>query len=131
LGGAVASGALALPLLKLMFDRPRPDFLWHLVTEKDWSFPSGHAMGSMILYPLLGAIAGSTRGRARSCWLAGLGMLVALTIGASRVVLGVHWISDVIGGWLIGLAWLCAVGAIARPQRSKARDSDRLRGRAV
>ena len=117
LGGAVAAGAIALPLLKLCFDRPRPAFLWHLVTEDAWSFPSGHAMGSMILYPLLGGIAGATRSAKRSAVLAGAGMIVSLLIGASRVELGVHWMSDVIDGWLIGLALVCAGFACAQPRR--------------
>ncbi|NIJ07688.1 undecaprenyl-diphosphatase [Sphingomonas vulcanisoli] len=116
LGGTVAAGAVALPLLKLCFDRPRPDFLWHLVTENSWSFPSGHAMGSMILYPLLGGIAGATRGHGRAVALAGLGVALSLAVGATRVMLGVHWVSDVIGGWLIGAAFLCAALAIATPK---------------
>lgn len=113
LGFAVASGAAALPLLKLCFDRPRPDFLWHLTTESDWSFPSGHAMGSIILYPLLGLILGSTNGHKRLFVAAGFAL--SFLVGLSRVALGVHWVSDVIGGWLIGIAWLCAMGALAQP----------------
>lgn len=113
---AVAGGAIALPILKVLFDRPRPDLIWHLVVQGDWSFPSGHSMGSMILYPLLGYIAGSTRGQPRAILLASLGVGLALLIGASRVVLGVHWASDVIGGWLIGGAvLLAALGIFRRP----------------
>ena len=113
----VAGGAILLPLLKLLFDRPRPDLFWHLVVQSDWSFPSGHSMGSMILYPLLGYVAGATRGPGRAWSLAGLGMVLALLIGATRVLLGVHWASDVLGGWLIG----CAIAALSfaffcRPQ---------------
>ena len=116
LASAVAGGALALPILKALFDRPRPDLLWHLVVQGDWSFPSGHAMGSMILYPLLGYIAGTTRGPARAGLLAALGVILSLLIGMSRVVLGVHWASDVVGGWLIGGAvLLAALGIFRRP----------------
>lgn len=118
LGGTVAAGAAALPLIKLCFDRPRPDFLWHLVTENDWSFPSGHSMGSMILYPLLGGIAGATRGPVRMAALSALGVLISLAVGASRVMLGVHWVSDVIGGWTIGAAFVCGALAIAAPRRT-------------
>jgi undecaprenyl-diphosphatase len=99
---AVAGGAIVLPILKVLFDRARPDLFWHLVVQTDWSFPSGHSMGSMILYPLLGHIAGIGRGRARARWLAALSVVLALLIGSTRVLLGVHWASDVIGGWLIG-----------------------------
>lgn len=111
---AVAGGAIALPILKALFDRARPDLVWHLVTESDWSFPSGHSMGAMILYPLLGAIAGATRGKRRARLLACLGVMVALAVGASRVVLGVHWASDVIGGWLIGGAVAVAAAGVFR-----------------
>lgn len=116
---AVAGGALAMPLLKILFDRPRPDFLWHLVMETTRSFPSGHAMGAMILYPLLGYIAGTTRGRGRAALLAGLGVVIGLLVGATRVLLGVHWASDVIGGWLIGGAVaVVAVGVFRKPLKS-------------
>jgi undecaprenyl-diphosphatase len=116
---AVGGGAIALPVLKVMFDRPRPDLLWHLVVQGDWSFPSGHSMGSMILYPLLGYIAGTSRGPVRARWLAVLGVLVAVAVGVTRVLLGVHWASDVIGGWLIGGAVaVAAVGVFRKPLRS-------------
>ncbi len=112
---AVAGGAILLPILKIAFDRARPDLLWHLVVQTDWSFPSGHAMGSMILYPLLGHIAGINRSRARG--LAALGVVVALLIGMTRVLLGVHWASDVLGGWLIGGAIaVAAFAAFGKPQ---------------
>jgi undecaprenyl-diphosphatase len=115
---AVTSGAIALPVLKLLFDRPRPDLLWHLVNETTWSFPSGHAMGAMILYPLLGYIAGYGRGTTRAGGLAVAGVLLTLLIGMTRIVLGVHWASDVIGGWLIGGAFaLVTVGLFRRPKR--------------
>jgi undecaprenyl-diphosphatase len=102
---AVASAALALPLLKLVFGRARPDLIWQLVTENKASFPSGHALGAAVTFPLLGLFAGRKA-------LFGAGVALALMIGISRVFLGVHWLSDVVGGWLLGAAWVCATLAM-------------------
>ena len=114
LGGAVASGAIVLPIVKALFDRARPDLVWHLVAEHDYSFPSGHSMGSMILYSLLGwAI---TR---RGPW-AWLGVAIALAVGLTRMLLGVHWGSDVLGGWLLGGAWALAAVAAFKLQDGNA-----------
>ena len=105
--GAVASGAAALPLLKVLFHRARPDLPWRLAVEHDLSFPSGHAMGSMLLYPLLGLLVGGRRGSVA-------GLAIALAVGLTRVFLGVHWASDVLGGWAIGAAWACAALVLSR-----------------
>ncbi|MDO6415624.1 phosphatase PAP2 family protein [Sphingomonas sp. BIUV-7] len=102
---AVASAAIALPLTKIGFARARPDLIWQLVTEKKASFPSGHAFGAAVTFPLLGLLAG------RSFWM-WAGIVLAFAIGLSRVFLGVHWLSDVLGGWLLGGAWVCATVAV-------------------
>lgn len=102
---AVASAAIALPLLKLLFGRVRPDVIWQLVMENKASFPSGHALGAAVTFPLLGLFSG--RG-----WALWAGIALALAIGLSRVFLGVHWLSDVAGGWLLGAAWVCATLAV-------------------
>ena len=102
---AVASAAAVLPLIKIGFARARPDLIWQLVHEGKPSFPSGHALGAAVTFPLLGLL--STKKGA--LWI-GLG--VALLIGLSRVFLGVHWLSDVLGGWLLAAAWVCATLAI-------------------
>ena len=116
--GVVASGAAALPLLKLLFHRARPDLPWRLAVENDLSFPSGHAMGSMLLYPLLGLLLGGRLGGA-------VGVAIAVAVGLTRVFLGVHWASDVIGGWAIGTAWLCAALALTgEPARASRRDRE-------
>jgi len=89
---------------KYWIARPRPALETHLVVVKTWSFPSGHATSSMIFY-LTVALALTANG-ARRRILAGSAILLSLLIGLSRVMLGVHWPSDVIGGWAFGLLWV-------------------------
>ncbi|HEV2596642.1 MAG TPA: phosphatase PAP2 family protein [Sphingomicrobium sp.] len=84
--------------------RARPNLELHLVTVKTPSFPSGHATSSMIFYLTL-ALALTTRSRWRREAVAGA-VLLSLLIGASRVMLGVHWPSDVIAGWSFGMLWV-------------------------
>ena len=89
---------------KYWIARARPDFEPHLVVVKTSSFPSGHATSSMIFYLTLAlALTGRTRWR----WIAATGAIViSFLIGTSRVMLGVHWPSDVVGGWSFGLLWV-------------------------
>ena len=100
-------------LQKIWVDRPRPSIEPHLVVVKTQSFPSGHAMSSMVFYLALAlALAGHSR------WnrLAIAGAVVfSLLIGISRVMLGVHWPSDVIAGWAFGALWV--VLALAPTER--------------
>jgi undecaprenyl-diphosphatase len=98
--------------LKLGFQRDRPFFSDPLSTETTYSFPSGHASVSLAVYGTLGFIAARHLGTrwAQIMALAGSVALVLL-IGFSRLYLGVHFLSDVIAGFSIGLAWvaLCVV----------------------
>ena len=88
---------------KYWIARARPDIEPHLVIVKTWSFPSGHATSSMIFYLVL-ALAIAPVGWRRIA--ASAAILLSLLIGLSRVMLGVHWPSDVIGGWAFGLLWV-------------------------
>lgn len=84
--------------------RARPDLQPHLVVVKTQSFPSGHATSSMIFYLAL-ALALTTHSRWRRPAVIGA-VILSLLIGTSRVMLGVHWPSDVIGGWSFGMLWV-------------------------
>jgi membrane-associated phospholipid phosphatase len=102
-----AGGALLNLGLKAIFERVRPPAAAAIAVAQGYSFPSGHAMGSVIV---LGSIAyvvlrQPLRWKAKSAWLALLATAVVL-IGLSRVYLGVHWISDIAGGWSAGAVWL-------------------------
>ena len=89
---------------KIWIGRPRPSLEPHLVHVKTNSFPSGHATSSMIFY-LAFALALTANTRWNRLAAAGA-ILLSLLIGTSRVLLGVHWPSDVIGGWAFGMLWV-------------------------
>lgn len=107
LGTVVPLGALVVTLTKLAVGRARPALPEPIAHAGGASFPSGHAMGSTVLYgALLLIVLPFLSPRLR--WLGcSLTAAVVVAVGVSRVVLGVHYPSDVLGGWLFGLAWLC------------------------
>jgi membrane-associated phospholipid phosphatase len=111
---AAAGGALLDYVLKTTVHRSRPEYAAAFLHGSSYSFPSGHAMGSIIGYGFLAyAITLTVRwaGSHRRLVLAGA-VLLTLLIGISRVYLDVHYPSDVVGGWAAGLAWLavCVTG---------------------
>ncbi|MEG5058294.1 phosphatase PAP2 family protein [Microcoleus sp. A2-C5] len=101
-------GGLGLNLLlKQLFARDRPQLWERTVDVKFYSFPSGHAMISMIIYGLLGYLLGSRFPKQR--WLIySLTVVLIAAIGLSRLYLGVHWPTDVIAGYIAGFIWLLA-----------------------
>jgi undecaprenyl-diphosphatase len=104
---AAGSGALN-QLLKLGFERPRPEAVLGLGSAGGFSFPSGHSMVSATLYVALAIVVSARFPRLRLPALACAGALV-LAIGLSRIYLQVHYASDVVAGWALGLAlplWL-------------------------
>lgn len=103
-----AGGIIAELGMKRFFRRKRPTVLEHLEQVGSTSFPSGHAMASASLYLTLAFVAarGHRRRPHRARMLAAGGAL-ALSVSASRVYLGVHWPTDVLGGFVLGTAWAC------------------------
>jgi undecaprenyl-diphosphatase len=109
-----AGGALLNKLLKAHFARPRPEAVPHLREVFSMSFPSGHAMLSAVVYLTLGALLMPIlKNKRERIYCLGVAMLSTLLVGASRVYLGVHYPTDVLAGWVIGLSWalLCWIAA--------------------
>lgn len=103
LAAVTASCGLLVDLQKDWFARIRPDANEHLVVVNDLSFPSAHSANATAVWLSLALLLPRTdRGRFGAVWTA---VWLALLVGASRVMLGVHWPSDVIGGWSFGLFW--------------------------
>jgi undecaprenyl-diphosphatase len=105
---AVAGGGLLDVALKAVFHRTRPTWDAPLLTAKGWSFPSGHAMGSLVAYGMLAyLLVRAPKGPPRMATVVAAVTLVLL-IGLSRMYLGVHYFSDVVGGYAAGTVWLAA-----------------------
>jgi undecaprenyl-diphosphatase len=101
------AGALILdPVLKSLVGRLRPVVAHPIAHGLGNSFPSGHALGSIVCYgAVLLVFLPAARGRWRTVFITVIVALVAL-IGISRILLGVHYVSDVVGAWAVGIAWL-------------------------
>ena len=123
---AVISGAMIVNFAKFEIARPRPALVEHYVVVTNMSFPSGHAANSAITYLTLAAVAGQiASGRAVRTYMLGVAVLLVGAVGTSRVILGVHWPSDVLAGWCFGTLW--ALGwwiAMAKARESFAPLSD-------
>ena len=100
---------------KSLFDRPRPDFVAHLVEVQTASLPSAHAMMAAVVYLTLGVLLAQVQERRRAtAYVLGAAVALTVAVGASRVFLGVHYPSDVLAGWAFGAAWAMACWAVAR-----------------
>jgi len=103
---AVLGGTGISEIIKAMFGRDRPPLIYRAVVSTNASFPSGHAMLSTITYLTLGALLAQVMpGRRQKVFVFTTAVILALIIGASRVYLGVHWLTDVLAGWSLGAAW--------------------------
>ncbi|MFP5394173.1 MAG: phosphatase PAP2 family protein [Gammaproteobacteria bacterium] len=118
---AVPGGMILNVLLKLTFQRARPQFDEPLVTIATYSFPSGHALGATVLY---GVLAAFLLAHLRQAWLRALALAGAvamvLLVAFTRLYLGAHYLSDVLAGMVEGIAWLAvclAAGATLRRHR--------------
>lgn len=106
LSAAVIGGMAVSAMLKLGADRPRPELVPHLTRVLSSSFPSGHAMMSAAAYLTLGSILARAHARrVEKAYFMGTAIVLTVAVGFSRVYLGVHWPSDVLGGWMAGATW--------------------------
>jgi len=99
--------------LKAVFQRPRPLNNHGFMVEHGWSFPSGHAFGAMVFYGMLAYVLLRLLPHRWHRWIIAAAVTMIGVIGLSRIVLQVHYFSDVMAGYVSGLAWLvvCMGGA--------------------
>ena len=123
----IAGGMVQLPLMKIAFHRRRPSFEDALSIFKGFSFPSGHTMAATLLYGLLAVFAvlvfqiWHQRARAVLC-----AFVMILLVGFSRLYLGAHYLSDVLGAFAAALAWLAlSLTAVDTLRRSRSRLNSR------
>lgn len=119
---AVAGGTLLTQGLKFLYGRVRPEVVPHLMQEASASFPSGHSALSAVVYLTLGSILATPQRRpAVRVFIFSAALLVSLAVGATRVLLGVHYPSDVLAGWCVGIAWaaLCWAAALLLGRRGR------------
>jgi undecaprenyl-diphosphatase len=115
-GGWVLNG-----LLKAVFARSRPDIVPHLREVMSSSFPSGHALTSAAVYLTLGALLMRiAEGRLAKYYCIAIAMLLTFLVGSSRVFLGVHYPTDVVAGWLIGMSWALLCWVVERTLERRA-----------
>lgn len=101
------SGTIIGQLLKMAFDRARPDLVPHASVVYSTSFPSGHSMMAAVVWMTLAILLTQAMHQQRHrVFVFALTTFLVILIGLSRVYLGVHWPTDVLAGWLSGIAWV-------------------------
>ena len=113
LGGAILSYGL-----KLSFSKQRPQLWQQLITETSYSYPSGHALGSMVIYGFLAYLLASHYIKFAKI-IYTLAVILIGAIGLSRLYLGVHWPTDVIAGYGVGYLWLMFSIIMLKLQKSR------------
>lgn len=107
--------------LKLIFSKSRPNLWQSPITETSFSYPSGHALGSTILYGFLAYLV-ATRYPKFSLFIYIFAVLLITAIGISRLYLGVHWPTDIIAGYSIGFLWIMFCSTMLRLQKLTDKD---------
>ena len=122
--GTMVAAEILNDLLKLAIRRPRPEPFFDTPLPGSYSFPSGHALFAICFYTTLCAIFCRLFPQYRIALQIAAGLLIA-AIGLSRVYLGVHYPSDVLGGYLCGVLWVSAVRACTARLRSQGSSAGR------
>ncbi len=119
--GVALGGVVIYKPMKHIFARLRPEKMFHLVEQGGYSFPSGHSVTSVIVYGLLiYLLEKHCEDKRLRRALQGICFFLAVAIGPSRIYVGVHWPTDVVTGWFIGLAVLTiAIGVLDRSEEKK------------
>ncbi len=109
----LSAGNILTPLLKGIFARPRPDasLVQVLIPESGYSFPSGHAVGIVLFLAVLLVLTHESK----RWWAWTIGIILAALVGYSRIFLGVHWVTDVLFGYLVAGLWIWAVVTFVWP----------------
>ena len=106
-------------MLKLAFSKPRPELWPQLISEETFSYPSGHALDSMVLYGFLSYLLATLYPRYTKAFYS-IVIFLILAIGFSRLYLGVHWPTDIIAGYGIGFLWITVCISLMRLQKMNA-----------
>jgi undecaprenyl-diphosphatase len=112
----MAAGGVLSVVLKLLIGRDRPPWADPIAVASGYSYPSGHAMNSMVLAACLVALLRPGLNRPPRRWVCGVAGAAVLLIGFDRVALGVHYLTDVLAGWTAGLAVVLLALALADPR---------------
>jgi membrane-associated phospholipid phosphatase len=113
LGGFILSTSM-----KWFFSKPRPQLWKQLIVEKSFSFPSGHALGAMVLYGFIAYVFAAYFPQF-SLIIYTLAVVLIIAIGISRLYLGVHWPTDIIAGYGVGFLWLTMCITMLKLQRMR------------
>lgn len=124
LAAGLAGSTVLYNVFKRITERPRPPAADALGTYSHWSFPSGHATQSMAFLAMLLVLAWLA-GRPRLRLWAIAAAVVALAVGTSRIYLGAHWFTDVLGGYALGGAWVSLLTAAGLKNILRAPPRDR------
>jgi len=110
--GTVGAATAASTALKAVVYRSRPPLQWRVVLETDPSFPSGHVTGTAALLGIIAVIVGTDRARARRVWLT-IGVVTGVVlVAATRLYLGVHWLTDVTAGAILAALFVLIGAAV-------------------
>ena len=131
LTAAIAGAAASYTLIKAAVGRPRPPPAIWIGHFSGAAFPSGHATQSVACYATLAFILGAGRSAWAKTALGSAAVLIALIVGASRIYLGAHWLTDVLGGYALGtlLVAVIVIVALTLSRRRAAMVGDELGGR--